>query len=159
MTPPPSPSSPPSRLPSSPPARAPATVPNSLLSINNSSNKFKPAYLLAGGRLERAGRVKKISSCGQLHVDANGLTSLDLHKNSMLTASIIVVGDEILFDIVEDQLGPCLCRKLHSIGWSVVQLFVVQNNVCMYVRAEMMRENPAILVASTHFRVKSLRSA
>ncbi|KAK7282196.1 hypothetical protein RIF29_10801 [Crotalaria pallida] len=102
---------------------------------------------------------EQISSCGQLHADANGLTSLDLHKNNMLTTSIIVVGDEILFGIVEDQLGPCLCRKLHSIGWSMVQLSVVQNNVCMYVRAKVMRENPAILVASTHFRVKSFRSA
>ncbi|KAE9585438.1 putative FAD synthetase [Lupinus albus] len=106
------------------------TVPNSLLSISNSPDKFKPAYLLADGRLERAGRAKKLSSTsGQLHVDSNGLTDLDLHKNSMLTASIIVVGDEILFGTVEDQLGPYLCRKLHSVGWSVLQLSVVHNNI------------------------------
>ncbi|OIW11303.1 hypothetical protein TanjilG_20452 [Lupinus angustifolius] len=106
------------------------TVPNSLLSISDSSNKFKPAYLLADGRLERAGRVKKLSSTsGQLRADSNGLTGLDLHKNSMLTASIIVVGDEILFGTVEDQLGPYLCRKLHSVGWSVLQLSVVHNNI------------------------------
>ncbi|XP_057438284.1 uncharacterized protein LOC130730322 isoform X2 [Lotus japonicus] len=107
------------------------TVPNSLLCISNSSNKFKPAYLLADGRLERAGRVKKLSSstCGQLPVDSNGLTSLDMHKNSMLTASIIGVGDEILFGIVEDQLGPYVCRKLHSVGWSVLQLSVAHNNI------------------------------
>ncbi|CAL0309897.1 unnamed protein product [Lupinus luteus] len=106
------------------------TVPNSLLSISNSSNAFKPAYLLADGRLERAGRVKKSSvTSGQPHADNNGLTSLDLHKNSMFTASIIAVGDEILFGTVEDELGPYLCRKLHSIGWSAVQLSVVHNNV------------------------------
>ncbi|KAE9590909.1 putative FAD synthetase [Lupinus albus] len=106
------------------------TVPNSLLSISNSSNTFKPAYLLADGRLERAGRVKKLSvTSGKPHADNNGLTSLDLHKNSMFTASIIAVGDEILFGTVEDQLGPYLCRKLHSIGWSVLQLSVVHNNV------------------------------
>ncbi|KAJ1418946.1 Rossmann-like alpha/beta/alpha sandwich fold [Sesbania bispinosa] len=106
------------------------TVPNSLLSISNSSKKFKPAYLLADGRLERAGRVKRPSStCGQLPVDSNGLTSLDMHKNSMLTASIIAVGDEILFGIVEDQLGPYLCKKLHSVGWSVLQLSVLHNNI------------------------------
>lgn len=70
------------------------TVPNSLLSIINSSNKFKPAYLLSDGRLERAGRVKRKSSAGgQLTADSNGL---DVHKNSTLTASIIAVGDEIL---------------------------------------------------------------
>ncbi|TKY62120.1 FAD synthase [Spatholobus suberectus] len=107
------------------------TVPNSLLSISNSSNKFKPAYLLADGRLERAGRAKRPSPStgGQLPADSNDLTSQDLHKNSMLTASIIAVGDEILFGIVEDQLGPYLCRKLHSIGWSVFQLSVVHNNI------------------------------
>ncbi|KAF7818655.1 FAD synthase [Senna tora] len=106
------------------------TVPNSLLSISNSSNKFKPAYLLADGRLERAGRVKKLSStCSQLPADSNGLNSLDLHKTSLLTASVIAVGDEILFGIVEDQLGPSLCRKLHSIGWSVSQVSVVHNNI------------------------------
>jgi len=67
------------------------------LSVSNSSYKFKPAYLLADGRLERAGRAKRPSSTGgQLPVDSNGLTSLDSHKNSMLTASIIAVGDEIL---------------------------------------------------------------
>ncbi|XP_061345765.1 uncharacterized protein LOC133291511 [Gastrolobium bilobum] len=105
------------------------TVPNSLLSISNSSNKFKPAYLLADGRLERAGRVKRLSStCGQLPA-SNGLACLDLHKNGMLTASIIAVGDEILFGIVVDQLGPYLCGKLHSIGWSVLQLSVLHNNI------------------------------
>lgn len=108
------------------------TVPNSLLSISSSSNKFKPAYLLTDGRLERAGRAKRPSPSttgGQLPADSNGLTNLDSHKNSMLTASIIAVGDEILFGIVEDQLGPYLCTKLHSIGWSVFQLSVVHNNI------------------------------
>ncbi|RYR53398.1 hypothetical protein Ahy_A06g028472 isoform A [Arachis hypogaea] len=107
------------------------TVPNSLLSISDSSDKFKPAYLLADGRLERAGRAKRLSSsnCGQRPVDSNGLSSLDLHKNSMLTASVIAVGDEFLFGTVEDQLGPNLCRKLHSVGWSVLRLSVVHSNI------------------------------
>ncbi|XP_058785222.1 uncharacterized protein LOC131660104 isoform X3 [Vicia villosa] len=39
------------------------------------------------------------------------------------------MGDEILFGIVEDQLGPYLCRKLGSIGWSVLQCSVVHNNI------------------------------
>ncbi|XP_028775235.1 FAD synthase [Neltuma alba] len=106
------------------------TVPNALLSISNSSNKYKPAYLLADGRLERAGRVRKISSTsGNYPTDSNGLISLDLHKSSMLTASVIAVGDEILFGTIEDQLGPSLLRKLHSIGWSVSELSVVHNNI------------------------------
>lgn len=69
------------------------TVPNALLSISDSSSKdkFKPAYLLSDGRLERAGRVKKLSS-GQISV-AN---SADGHENNVLIASAIAVGDEIL---------------------------------------------------------------
>ncbi|KAK7277506.1 hypothetical protein RJT34_22520 [Clitoria ternatea] len=106
------------------------TVPNSLLCINNSSKKFKPAYLLSDGRLERAGRVKKLSStCGQLPADNNGLSSMNMHNNTMLTASVIAVGDEILCGIVEDQLGPSLSRKLHSIGWSLLKFSVIHNNI------------------------------
>ncbi|KAL4605547.1 hypothetical protein ACB092_09G036900 [Castanea dentata] len=102
------------------------TVPNALLCISDSSNSketFRPAYLLSDGRLERAGRVKKFSPV------SNGPDNIDLRKNSMLTASVIAVGDEILFGTIEDQLGPSLCRKLHSIGWSVSQATVVRNDV------------------------------
>ncbi|XP_021892724.1 LOW QUALITY PROTEIN: probable FAD synthase [Carica papaya] len=110
------------------------TVPNALLCISNSSSgegKFKPAYLLSDGRLERAGRVKKIhsSACGKLPAVNNGLEIVDSHKRSMLTASIIAVGDEILSGTVEDQLGPSLCKKLHSIGWLVTQVAIVRNDI------------------------------
>ncbi|GAV65015.1 MoCF_biosynth domain-containing protein/PAPS_reduct domain-containing protein [Cephalotus follicularis] len=109
------------------------TVPNGLLCISSSSSseeKFKPAYLLSDGRLERAGRVKKISPSVCVRVPADGvLDAVDSHKNSTLTASAIAVGDEILFGTTEDQLGPSLGRKLHSIGWSVSQNIVVRNEV------------------------------
>ncbi|XP_030926284.1 FAD synthase [Quercus lobata] len=109
------------------------TVPNALLCISDSSSSketFRPAYLLSDGRLERAGRVKKFSPvCGSFSAASNGPDSIDLRKNSMLTASVIAVGDEILFGTIEDQLGPLLCRKLHSIGWSVSQATVVRNDV------------------------------
>ncbi|XP_054817156.1 uncharacterized protein LOC129316772 isoform X5 [Prosopis cineraria] len=105
------------------------TVPNALLSIGNSSNEFKHAYMLSDGRLERAGRAKNSSTWRRLPANGNGLNSLDLHKTSLLTASIIVVGDEILYGIAEDQLGPSLCRKLHSVGWSVPGVAVVHNNM------------------------------
>jgi hypothetical protein len=77
------------------------TVPNSLLSINNSSSSkevFRPAYLLSDGRLERAGRVKKLppSVGGKKPAVANGLNSMDLPNSSLLNASAIAVGDEIL---------------------------------------------------------------
>ncbi|TQE06707.1 hypothetical protein C1H46_007656 [Malus baccata] len=110
------------------------TVPNALLSINNSSDNkevFRPAYLLSDGRLERAGRVKKLSSSVRGHQSAvmNGLDGVGLHNSSLLMSSAIAVGDEILFGTVEDQIGPSLCRKLHSIGWSVSQTAVVRNDI------------------------------
>ncbi|KAE8717017.1 hypothetical protein F3Y22_tig00110065pilonHSYRG00096 [Hibiscus syriacus] len=96
------------------------TVPNALLSISSTSSKekFKPAYLLSDGRLERAGRIKKKSTLDGTLCPAvnNGLDGVNSQKNRMFTASVIGVGDEILFGTVEDQLGPSLCRKLHSIG-------------------------------------------
>ncbi|XP_048321247.1 uncharacterized protein LOC107431971 isoform X2 [Ziziphus jujuba] len=110
------------------------TVPNSLLCISDSSSSkegFRPAYLLSDGRLERAGRAKKSSAsvCGHKTALSNGLDSVNLQKNSLLTASTIAVGDEILLGTVEDQLRPLLCRKLHSIGWSVTHTAIVQNDV------------------------------
>ncbi|RVW13008.1 FAD synthase [Vitis vinifera] len=111
------------------------TVPNALLCVNNSSSskeKFRPAYLLSDGRLERAGRAKKFSLpvCRPAYpAVSNGMISVDSNKNSTLTATVIGVGDEILFGTVEDELGPSLCRKLHSIGWSVSQTAVLRNDV------------------------------
>ncbi|KAG5584264.1 hypothetical protein H5410_044698 [Solanum commersonii] len=110
------------------------TVPNALLCTRNSDSseeKFKPAYLLADGRLERAGRAKKNSSavCGKLLSTSNGLKMENLNSGSMLTASIITVGDEILFGTVEDKLGSVLCKKLHSIGWAVSRVTVTRNDI------------------------------
>ncbi|XP_052171901.1 uncharacterized protein LOC127787877 isoform X2 [Diospyros lotus] len=108
------------------------TVPNALLCINsdNSKEKFRPAYLLPDGRLERAGRVKKYSPIsGQFPHVCNGLKSGDVHQSGMLMASVIAVGDELLSGTIEDQLGPSLCRKLRSIGWAVSRIAVVRNDV------------------------------
>ncbi|CAI9097958.1 OLC1v1034485C2 [Oldenlandia corymbosa var. corymbosa] len=110
------------------------TVPNCLLSMGESTSseeKFRPAYTLADGRLERAGRAKKFSSPvhGRMSSASDGLGSGEKSQISMLTASIIAVGDEILFGTVEDKLGSFLCRKLHSIGWTVSQLSVTRNDI------------------------------
>lgn len=110
------------------------TVPNALLSIPNSSNsekKFRPAYLLRDGRMERAGRVKKFpaSDGGQLTSISNGLQNENLLTSRLFTASVIVVGDEVLFGAIEDCLGSSLCKKLHSIGWTVSQLSVTRNDI------------------------------
>ncbi|KAK6147060.1 hypothetical protein DH2020_017972 [Rehmannia glutinosa] len=107
------------------------TVPNVLLSLSKSSSsedKFKPAYLLSDGRLERAGRAKKLISQPSSAV-SNGLQNEDLHLKSMFTASIIAVGDEILFGSAEDRMGSILCRKLHSIGWAVSHFAVTRNDI------------------------------
>ncbi|KAI3696734.1 hypothetical protein L6452_29243 [Arctium lappa] len=110
------------------------TAPNALLCINDSAGgkeKFRPAYMLSDGRLERAGRARKLSppNAGRITTVSNGLKSVESHQSSILTASIVVVGDEILFGTVDDQLGPSLCRKLHSIGWMVSHIAVVRSDV------------------------------
>nr|XP_043634192.1 FAD synthase-like [Erigeron canadensis] len=104
------------------------TVPNALLSINDSpigEKRFKPAYMLSDGRSERAGRARKISTAAT----CNGQKCLLPHQSNALTASIVAVGDEILSGIVEDKLGPLLCKKLHSLGWVVSQVATVQNEL------------------------------
>lgn len=109
------------------------TVPNALLCNENSTNskeKFRPAYLLPDGRLERAGRAKKLSPPVKCFPAVNnGIKSVGSDRNNMLTASVIAVGDEILFGTVEDKMGPSLCRKLHSIGWTVSEIAVVRNDI------------------------------
>ncbi|PIM99231.1 3'-phosphoadenosine 5'-phosphosulfate sulfotransferase (PAPS reductase)/FAD synthetase [Handroanthus impetiginosus] len=107
------------------------TVPNALLchsKTNDREEKYKPAYLLSDGRLERAGRVKKLTS-QTFSAVSNGLKHEDLHWKSTFTASIIAVGDEILFGTVEDRMPSILCRKLHSIGWSVSHISVTRNDI------------------------------
>ncbi|XP_042475929.1 FAD synthase isoform X2 [Macadamia integrifolia] len=109
------------------------TVPNALLCISDSSTSkenFRPAYLLPDGRLERAGRAKK---CSRLDSGGdpliNGLNNVDACQSRTFTVSVIAVGDEILFGTVEDELGPSLCRKLCSIGWTVSHTAVVRNDI------------------------------
>lgn len=107
------------------------TVPNALLchsKTNNSEQNYKPAYLLPDGRLERAGRVKKGTS-QPLPAISNGFKYEDSHLKRMFTASVIAVGDEILFGTVEDRMGFILCRKLHSVGWAVSHIAVTRNDV------------------------------
>lgn len=72
----------------------------------------------------RTGRAKK--STQKVN---NGVKSAELHQENIRTASIISVGDEILFRSVEDQLGHLLCKKLHLIGWNVSRIAVVQSDV------------------------------
>ncbi|KAL1541327.1 FAD synthase [Salvia divinorum] len=107
------------------------TVPNALLcgsKTNGNEQNYKPAYLLPDGRLERAGRVKKGTSQPS-PAASNGFKQDDSHLKRNFTASIIVVGDEILFGTVEDRMISILCRKLHSVGWAVSHIAVTRNDI------------------------------
>ncbi|XP_042014483.1 FAD synthase-like [Salvia splendens] len=107
------------------------TVPNALLchsKTNSNEHNYKPAYLLPDGRLERAGRVKKGTSQPST-ATSNGFKQDDSHLKRNFTASIIAVGDEILFGTVEDRMMPILCRKLHSVGWAVSHIAVSRNDI------------------------------
>ncbi|KMZ64177.1 FAD synthetase [Zostera marina] len=108
------------------------TTPNELLRVTDSSNKaeqFKPAYQLSDGRLERAGRRKKTPLISDgADVVVNGVKSSP-QPNRSLVASIIGVGDEILYGTFEHHLIISLCKKLHSIGWKVTHNAIVRNDI------------------------------
>eukprot|EP00249_Psilotum_nudum_P015476 c25347_g1_i2 orf=1074-2204(+) len=92
--------------------------------------KYRPAYLLRDGRLERAGRVKSSSKLEKSSsIVSNGDIGTMSCAKSLFAASILVVGDEILRGEVEDTLGQFLIKKLHSIGWAVTRRAVVPNDV------------------------------
>ncbi|KAL3646809.1 hypothetical protein CASFOL_009353 [Castilleja foliolosa] len=120
------------------------TVPNALLrhdkTDNNNEEEYKPAYLLPDGRLERAGRVKRFTS-PPLSSVSNGSKNPVSHWKNMFTASVIAVGDEILFGTVEDWMGSALCRKLHSIGWAVSHICITRNDIDS-VADEVERQKP-----------------
>ncbi|KAJ8465942.1 hypothetical protein OPV22_028494 [Ensete ventricosum] len=114
------------------------TVPNAFLSIVDSSSPteiFKPAYTLSDGRSERAGRTKKLPLKCETACLHNGVTNVS--QSGSFIASIIVVGDEILFGTAEDKLSAVLCKKLNAIGWQVTRITVVQNDIdCVAAEVE-----------------------
>ena len=75
------------------------TVPNGALYVETRQNEgikhiFRPAYMLRDGRLERAGRSKrKQSNKVENERDPENIPC----ANSLFAASILVVGDEILY--------------------------------------------------------------
>ncbi|XP_074304698.1 uncharacterized protein LOC141639485 [Silene latifolia] len=109
------------------------TVPNELLCDNNPPGdkvEYRPAYMLSDGRSERAGRVKKSAQRLANNVSqSNGVSNTESQQTCIPTASVLGVGDEILFGTVEDLVGPSLCKKLHSIGWAVTQFNVLRSDI------------------------------
>ncbi|KAJ3683950.1 hypothetical protein LUZ61_013114 [Rhynchospora tenuis] len=127
------------------------TVPNALLSISDGSEpkrNFKPAYMLLDGRLERAGRAKK--SAPKLDKESDAVATIDNGGNnvdaSTCTASIIVIGDEILFGAVDEKLGSALCKKLHGFGWQVSHISVVPNEIDAVAEEVELRKSTADMV-------------
>ncbi|XP_010684031.1 uncharacterized protein LOC104898636 isoform X2 [Beta vulgaris subsp. vulgaris] len=109
------------------------TVPNKLLSVSNPSSgkvEYRPAYMLADGRSERAGRARKSTYGADSSISlSNGASNVESLQTCIPTASVIGVGDEILLGTVEDLVGPSLCRRLHSIGWQVTQFDVLRSDI------------------------------
>ncbi|KAK3159969.1 hypothetical protein QOZ80_1BG0053550 [Eleusine coracana subsp. coracana] len=106
------------------------TVPNTLLSDSSGGKSFRPAYMLSDGRLERAGRTKKATSNMEMNsVTSNGMNITEGEQMVSRSASIVIVGDELLFGTAEDKLGAALCNKLHAIGWRVSHIAVVRNEI------------------------------
>lgn len=117
------------------------TIPNGALYIEScqnsgneqcqlGSNKYRPAYMLRDGRLERAGRLKRQNKMERKKsVTTNGDVGIIPCANSLFAASVLVVGDEILRGEVEDLLGPFLNKKLHSIGWAVTRRVIISNDI------------------------------
>ncbi|CAI9273760.1 unnamed protein product [Lactuca saligna] len=76
------------------------------------------------GRLERAGRAKNLPKKVK-----DGVRGVESHQENTPSASIIVVGDEIISGKMEDELRHLLCRKLHSIRSSVSHIAVVSSYI------------------------------
>ncbi|KAL3157694.1 hypothetical protein ABBQ32_012130 [Trebouxia sp. C0010 RCD-2024] len=91
------------------------TVPNSLLRKENGT--FAPAYMLADGRMERAGRINKQTP------------EVPVTKSLTRSAAIIVVGDELLAAKVQDVNTPFLCSQLRAIGWRVCKVVMVPDEI------------------------------
>ncbi|KAJ4807647.1 phosphoadenosine phosphosulfate (PAPS) reductase family protein [Rhynchospora pubera] len=123
------------------------TVPNALLAVSHASAPnltFKPAYMLLDGRLERAGRAKKSAPKPHaLPTIDNGANNVDATTS---TASIIVIGDQILFGAVEENLGSALCKKLRGIGWQVSHISVVPNEIDAVAEEVELRKSTADMV-------------
>lgn len=106
------------------------TVPNALLNDSSTGTSLRPTYMLSDGRLGGVGRTKKSNHKTKFNsVSSNGMNNTEVEHMISCSASTFVVGDEILFGIVEDKLSAALCKKLHAIGWRVSHVAVVLNEI------------------------------
>lgn len=92
------------------------TRPNEALAREDGT--FAPAHALPDARLERAGRLQSVCRMSSLPQDSD-----------TRTVGLLVVGDEILANKVEDVNMKFLCGELRAAGWRVEQAIFVQDNV------------------------------
>ena len=94
------------------------TFPNGALL--RSDGKYSPAHLLTDPKLERSGRISGKNSM------VRGESERDLLQ-TIPTAGLVIIGDEILAAKVEDQNCKFLLKQLRSIGWQVVRVSFVRD--------------------------------
>ena len=105
------------------------TVPNALLSDSSTAKSFRPAYMLTDGRLERAGRTKKTNHKIEMNsVASNGMNNIEGEQMISRAASIIVVGDEILWVIPSNNHVGCNYVMLQVLKLGAV--FLCSNGTC-----------------------------
>ncbi|CAL5230010.1 g13451 [Coccomyxa viridis] len=91
------------------------TRPNSALRKEDGS--YAPAHLLYDIRMERSGRN---SICEDVRSAPTGIA---------LTVALLIIGDEILAGKIEETNSSFLCRELYAIGWRVVKVVCIRDEV------------------------------
>lgn len=97
------------------------TFPN--VALARPDGNFSPAHMLQDPKLERSGRIKKVTKSPVARVDS---FVKNLHTP---TAGIVVIGDEILAAKVDDVNMKFLCKSLRSIGWLVTHVYFVGDTI------------------------------
>ena len=112
------------------------TFPNTAL--RRPDGGYEPAWALADGRMERAGRSAAAAK-------AENRSSAGLSR----TAAIVLIGDELLTGKVGDVNLRFLCRQLRAAGWRVGRASVVPDDVDAVAAevADTMRAYDAVLTA------------
>jgi len=84
------------------------------------------------GSHERSGRSASYSGGG-----GGSKLKLPCHPGAgvTLTASLLIVGDEITSGRVRDENAHFLCRELYALGWTVLEVAIIRDDVSAVSRA------------------------
>src|SRR5690242_15438927 len=74
---------------------------------------------------------------------------MEMQANECQTAAVMIVGDEILLGSTKDKNGPCVARRLGSLGIKVCEMRYVGDSIASIVRAlrQLQRRYDWIVVA------------